>query len=244
MADSPPHPDAAAAPVTDRSPAASHRDRYDRMDVLSRSMLPIAIAVATGIFSLFQWRTEQDRQAATRMSDSVEALSKQRLAVSQLVQTFVPSLTSDKPTNRVLALQAIAYVDTALGSQLATALKSDTSAVVRVAATNVRLSAYLPLVEQVFGPTRPVRVAATDALLADRDALSDTAMVSALLDATQRHADNADGIFNSITLLRAVTPGARQAERDQILAFTRRVPTTWPRIRARADTLAAIVGGG
>jgi hypothetical protein len=224
----------------------ARRDRYDRMDVLSRSMLPVAIAVATGIFSMFQWKTEQNRLAATRMSDSVEAVSKQRLAVSQLVQTFVPALTSDKPNDRVLALQAIAYADTALGSQLAAALTSDPDSAVQAAATEVALRvtqqfAALPEVDAVFGPSSAGRIAATRAVLANPQLLSDTTVIATLLQAAHHDSANADGLFNTITILRSTPASVQRAQKDEILAFTRRIPASMPRVRARADTLAAIV---
>jgi hypothetical protein len=233
--------DPQAVPVTS---ASRRRDGYDQMDVLSRSMLPIAIALATGIFSLFQWRTEQSRLAATRMSDSVEAVSKQRLAVSQLVQTFVPSLTSERANNRVLALQAIAYVDTALGNQLATALAADSNPQVRAAAVTVRLASefpFLPHVEQVFGASSPGRIAATRALLANRGWLADTVMTSALLETARRDSANADGLFNTITILESIPPEVQRAKKDEILAFAHRVPPSMQRVRARADALAATV---
>ncbi|HEX8395645.1 MAG TPA: hypothetical protein VF665_25055 [Longimicrobium sp.] len=233
------------APASAGEKVASHRDHYERMELLSRSLLPIAIALATGIFSCFRAQTEESRFAAAHVRDSLEAHSKQRIEVSQLVQSFVPSLTSDKPANRIMALRAIAYVDTALGNELALALTEDTSAAVRVAAANVQLAPtypYLSTIEQVFGPSGPARIAATRQLLADPKLLADTMVVSALLDAAERHPDSSDGHFNAITILRAVPRETQQARRDPILTFTGRIPDTWTRVRARADSLADRVG--
>ncbi|HYH79483.1 MAG TPA: hypothetical protein VEX86_06790 [Longimicrobium sp.] len=261
----PPLAGVAVSPVTPAAPPAptaaeeraakKERDRYERLDILSKSLLPIAIALATGVFSYWQWQTEQDRQraatemdqrrlAAARVSDSVNAVSQQRLAVSQLVNSFVPSLVSDRATNRILALQAIAYVDTALGNRLATALATDSSAAVSVAAVNVRLAAdypFLPVVEQVFGPTGPSRVSATQALMANRTWMGDTLMVSALLDAAARDPANANGLFNTITILRSVPADVQRARRTEIVAFAGSIPLTLPTVRARADTLRRIV---
>lgn len=235
---------AAAAAAKEAEEAKDKRERFERLDILSRSLLPIAIAVATGVFSYVQWHTDQNRLAASRLSDSTAAVSQQRLAVSQLVNSFVPSLTSEKSTNRILALQAIAYVDTALGNALATALTTDTSAAVRVAAANVQLSAthpFLSEVEQVFGPTGASRIAGTRALLANPAWMADTAMVTALLDAARRDSANANGLFNTITILRTVPAEVQRVKKNDILAFTQRIPATLPTVRARADTLARIV---
>lgn len=218
----------------DSSQSVPRRDGYDRMDILSRSMLPLAIALATGIFSVFQFQTEVRRIAAKQVSDNMEAASKQRLAVSQLVQTFVPSLTSNKPNDRVLALQAIAYADTALGNQLALALTTDPDTSVQKAAGTVQLDA-------VFGSTAAGRIAATRAVLANPQLLSDTSAIATLLQTAHLDSLNGDGLFNTITILRGVPASVQRAQKDEILAFTRRIPPSMPRIRARADTLAAIV---
>lgn len=240
-----PPPSSGASAAVPSAPAP-RRDRLDPLELLSKIMLPLAIAVASGMFSYVKWTTDQQQTRQRRHGDSIAAVAQQRLAVSQMVNTFVPSLTSEKPSERILALQAIAYSDSALGQALSAAVsQADPDSAVRDAATAVRLAPQFPFladVEQVFAEAPTARIAATRALISTWK--SDTTMVSALLEAAARNPTNADGLFNTITILRSVTPEARDARRQAILQFTDAVPANLTRVRARADTLAQIVQQG
>jgi hypothetical protein len=217
----------------------------DRLSVLPKVIWPIVGAIVGMIFSYAKYR-----------SDLADAAARIRISNAQLVSTFFPVLTGTVGSQRAIALRAIAYADSNLATELSSLLLADADSLVRAAALvtvlsavgvdgpgvsdsavrrGARQAALRPLVEQMFSPDKATRILATRALATAWR--HDSALVPVVLSAAEKNASNADGIFNSITVLQLADPSARAAHSAQLDQFITAAKTVGPKVAVRADSL-------
>ena len=217
------------------------KDIWDKLNIIGSLLLPVAIASITVAFSFVELRVnqsnnnnqqelEEKRNASDRAIASIDAdASKRQADVSQgqtISDLIEPLLKNDSPEQK-LAIEAVRIAlkpeDASNLLNLLSSLQPETQPILLEAARQAeedaqaqRIQEIQRLVDQIFGPDRNLRRAATSQLTELDKRPLDESLVPMLLDTVRREPDNYFGIVNTLFILSKVEDSPFQANSQQI----------------------------
>jgi hypothetical protein len=195
------------------------KDGWDKFQIVATLMIPAAVAFAGYYFSqaLANAQTASSKALADSQQASEERRAQITAAISQaeLVSTFMKSLLSADTAERNLAIQAVLLALPDSGPQLVAVLQNNVKtrdeAIVALRDRRTRL------VDDVFAEDAGVRQQATDHLVAGFR--NDPQVVDTIAQKAQNNASNANGIYSSALVLKALPTSQLRANQARVQQF-------------------------
>jgi len=99
------------------------KDRWDKLAAISALLSGVFIGaagiVATSLYNNKQLELQDGQERSRQILQKVEQDARLHVSVVEVVEKYFPHLTSDKPTDRRIALGSIAVMDPNLATKLA-----------------------------------------------------------------------------------------------------------------------------
>jgi hypothetical protein len=200
----------------------SRKDGWDKFQIVATLLIPAAVAFAGYYFSqaLADAQAQSTRALTESQTASEERRARSTAAISQaeLVATFMKSLLSTDAVERKLAIQAVQLALPEWGPKLLLALETGTGdATTRDEAAVALRQRREKLVEDVYADDVNVRQKATEQLVAGFG--EDKLVVEAIAQKAERDTHNANGIYNSALVLKALPSAQLKANEAKVQQF-------------------------
>jgi hypothetical protein len=195
------------------------KDGWDKFQILTSMLLPIALALAGYSFSRAiadAQRSSEDRRA---LSSQAVAEASMHVSQAELVATFMKSLLSQDRAEKELAVRAVLLALPEAGPQLVAAVEvGSTDAQTRQVAKKALDERRDKLVNDIYAANGDVQKKATEQLmLGFRE---DPALIETLAREAQDHRNNHSGLYNSAVVMQAVPSQQLQAKPNEVHRFS------------------------
>ncbi|HET6231338.1 MAG TPA: hypothetical protein VFE05_14795 [Longimicrobiaceae bacterium] len=216
--------------------AVPRKDVWDIFNILASLLIPATIALAGHWYA--EASAKAQTESAAKAADASRAVQAADAKVHQaaLVGTFMEPLLSADPAKKRLAIRAVLIALPDDGPSLVKELSvSDTSVAVQRFAAAELSDRRADLAEALFDASPAVRRPAGDEIL--RGWRADAQMVADLIAAARRHPRDANGIYNTVSVLSQMDLPAVATHRAEVIPFLRDAAANGPSTAALADPL-------
>jgi len=181
--------------------------KWDQISKIATTLIPAVIAFVGYLI------TRQISEA-----EIVAATENTRVSQAELVSKFMPYLNSEKPNERIIAVQGILISLDSLGLQIAsTVLNYDPDSIVQSATQGLlrRSGADLEdLVYNIYDKDRKTRMQSIQLIL---DAWrKDPMLIAKLIDEAKRNPNNINGLINSLYILSELDTQQLEKYRNEV----------------------------
>ncbi len=219
------------------------KDIWDRITALATILIPAAIALAGHFISqgLKQAEIQSEERRAAQASALADANTK--IAQAGLINTMMKSLTSGNAQERRLAVQAVLIALPEQGPALVrTVAQTDEDKAVQAYARTSIEQRVEGLVRGIFASDPSTRQSAAQDFV--QGWRNEPPAVALLVNYALQHADNANGIYNTVVVLGDFSPRALAPNRALLTEFAAVARQTGPKTEARVIALQKKLDGG
>ncbi|HYW11101.1 MAG TPA: hypothetical protein VE871_04065 [Longimicrobium sp.] len=196
----------------------SRKDVWDILQIIGALLIPVAIAWGSWQYSTRSSQAQIANAQQSHDSDLAVARIEARVRQAGLVATFMEALAGEDSVKRNLAIKAVLVALPEDGPDLVRVVSaSSTNTEVAQVARSALDARRDELIRRLYGANREDRVAASADLVHGWG--SRPGMIPPLLEHGLQNLQNADGLFNTIGVLKQVDAAALQPNRDAVEAF-------------------------
>jgi hypothetical protein len=196
----------------------SRKDVWDILQIIGALLIPVTIAWGSWQYSRKSSEAQIANAQQSHASDLAVARIDARVRQAGLVATFMEALAGEDSVKRNLAIKAVLVALPEDGPELVRGVSaSSTNTEVAQVARSALDARRDELIRRLYGANPEDRVAASADLLNGWG--TRPGMIPPLLEHGRQNLQNADGLFNTIGVLKQVDVAALQPNRAAVEAF-------------------------